>query len=113
MYTNEKLAEAVENQEVEHHVARAFRYTQKFELEQLTFNDLPWGDEIPVIDQMVAEMRQYGVEEFWISERSTALIGQLGQFLRNGCTVLSGETVKVKGLLGGYENEMVLKVKVN
>jgi len=113
MYKNEKLAMAVEANEVEWHVARAFRHSQKRGFEQLTFDELPWGDEVSVIDTMVAEMRKYSVEEFWINERSTALIYQLGQFLENGCTVLSGEYESGKDMWGDTDYSYVLKVKVN
>ena len=113
MYTNEKLAKAIEAGEVEWHLHRAFNYAVKHDLEQVTFDELPWGDEVTVIDTIVAQMREYCVEEFYIAEKSTALIYQLGQFLKNGCTVLSGEAVEMKGFMNDIYLEHVLKVKVN
>lgn len=78
------------------YLLQAYKYTQRNSLEELTFDDLPWGNFINSgIEELVAQMKELGIKEFWVSESSTALKMQLIALMNNGVVITGGEVLSV------------------
>lgn len=84
-------------------VGRAYFVTKERNNELLDFSDCVFENDVADI---VATLREYGVDKFTVSSGFSGLLCLLDEFVRCGCTL--GEMVKVNGGYGGITDKQVL-----
>jgi hypothetical protein len=112
----ETLVQAMQENpaEVSSYLQHAARYSERYNLDVLTFDELPWsGDADATTMEIVKQLRQFGIEEFWIAESSTALNKSLIRLMQNGVTITGGEVVVVPSPIFSWNEDIpVLKCAI-
>ena len=100
--------------EVNSYLQHAARYSERYNLEVLTFDELPWsGDAATAIQNIVYQLASFGIKEFWIAEASTALNKALIRLMQNGVTITGGEFLVVPSPLFSWNEDIpVLKCQI-
>lgn len=91
------------------YLLQAYKYTQRNSLEELTFDDLPWGNFINSgIEELVEQMKELGIKEFWVSEISRKwydeIRPQLDQAHEEG-KITGGEWLYIYNMCDDYHYE--------
>ena len=100
--------------EVNSYLKDAARHSANRNLPVLTFSELPWsGDADATTADIIKELKQYGIEEFWVAENSTALNRALIRLMQNDVTITGGEILVVPSRLFSWDEEIpVIKCKI-
>lgn len=100
--------------DVNSYVQHAARYSERYNLEVLTFDELPWsGDADTVTAEIVKQLSQFGINEFWIAESSTALNKALIRLMQNNVSITGGEVIIVPSPLFSWNEDIpVLKCEI-
>lgn len=95
------------------YLQHATRYSERYNLDVLTFDELPWaGDAEARTAEIIQQLKQFGITEFWISESSTALNKSLIRLMQWGVTITGGEVLKVPSPIFSWNEDIpVLKCK--
>lgn len=112
----ENLKQAMHNNPaaVNSYLQHAARYSERYNLDVLTFDELPWsGGAEDATAEIVEQLVQFGITEFWIAESSTALNKALIRLMQNGVTITGGEVLVVPSPLFSWNEDIpVLKCKI-
>lgn len=109
-----KKAMQVNPAQVNSYLQHAARYSERYNLEVLTFDELPWaGDADGRIAEIVDQLKQFGITEFWIAESSTALNKALIRLMQWGITITGGEFLKVPSPTFSWNEDIpVIKCRI-
>lgn len=99
---------------VNSYLQHAARYSERYNLGVLTFDELPWaGDAEGRTAEIIDQLKAFGIKEFWISESSTALNKALIRFIQWGVTITGGEVLSVPSPIFSWNEDIpVLKCKL-
>lgn len=111
----EQVADAIGRDEgISWYLAEAVRYSEKYNLDTLTFHELPWSANVEAeTEKLIEQLKKYDVREFWISEASTALNKALIRLMGYNVVITGGEVLKVSSPYFSWEEEIpVLKCEI-
>lgn len=100
---------------VPRYIRMAYNNSVDHKMETLTFDELPWGRHVVIeLKEMVEFLKNLGIKEFWVCERSTALSEALVYLMQNGVTITGGEIYKMPSIFGShFTNDVpVLKCQI-
>ena len=99
---------------VNSYLQHAARYSERYNLGILTFDELPWaGDADGRTAEIIDQLKQFGITEFWIAESSTALNKSLIRLMQWGVTITGGEFLQVPSPIFSWDEEIpVLKCQL-
>lgn len=75
---------------------RAWEQTQRDVVDMFEVDSLPWGSELEngIMEEFVATLREAGVEQFAVTDHSTALMESLHALFALGCTLIEPTIVQ-------------------
>lgn len=95
--------------EVNSYLQHAARYSERYNLPVLTFDELPWaGDAAAMTAEIVKQLRQFEIKHFWTSESSTALNKSLIRLMQNNVMVTGGAVLQVPSPMFSWNEDIAV-----
>lgn len=95
--------------EVNAYLQHAARFSERYQLPVLTFDELPWsGDAMAPTVEIVKQLKHFGIKTFWIAESSTALNKALVRLMQNNVTITGGAFLQVPSPLFSWNEDVTV-----
>lgn len=111
MKNYESLKQAMQENpaEVNSYLQHAARYSERYNLPILTFDELPWsGDAVTMTAEIVKQLKHFGIKHFWTSESSTALNKSLIRLMQNNVMVTGGAVLQVPSPIFSWDEDIAV-----